>query len=358
MGQHEAKLGARTRGYLCGLLAAALFGVSPPLCKRLLGEVSPLMLSGCLYLSGGLALSLFLGGRRLLGLPMREAELRRADVPLLLGITLLGGFAGPLLMLLGLARLSGLVGSLLLNLEAPLTMALAVIVFREHLARLEWAAAALIVGGAMALRQEPGLGRTDGLGMLCMSGACLCWALDNNLTQRLSVRDPVRLARWKTLGAGTASLAMGILLGGRIPRPELAASLLAIGALSYGLSLVLDNYALRLLGAAREAALFSTAPFLGALASLLVLAQRPTGWHGLGGGLMLAGVIVALRERHSHPHRHEPIEHEHVHTHDEHHRHTHSDDDPAGEPHSHFHVHDAIEHEHPHASDIHHRHDH
>lgn len=210
MSQNETRLGVRTRGHLCGLLAAALFGVSPPLCKRLLGEVSPLVLSGCLYLAGGLTLSLFLGGRRLLGVASQEAELRRTDAPLLLGITVLGGFAGPLLMLLGLSRLSGLVGSLLLNLEAPLTMALAVLVFREHLSRLEWTAAGLITGGAVALRLEPGAGRADGVGVLCISGACLCWALDNNLTQRLSVRDPVRVARWKTLGAGSASLLLGV----------------------------------------------------------------------------------------------------------------------------------------------------
>lgn len=123
MTPRDTKLDRDARGHLYGLLAAALFGVSPPLCKRLLGEVSPLVLSGCLYLAGGLALSLFLGARSLFAVAPREAKLRRADAPWLLAVMLLGGFAGPLLMLLGLSRLSGLVGSLLLNLEAPLTMA-------------------------------------------------------------------------------------------------------------------------------------------------------------------------------------------------------------------------------------------
>ncbi len=358
MTQGIAESSTRRRGYLCGLLAAALFGVSPPLCKRLLGEASPLILSGCLYVAGGLALSLFLAGRRLLGVEVREAALRWADAPLLAGITLLGGFAGPLLMLLGLSRLSGLVGSLLLNLEAPLTMALAVMVFREHLSRWEWAAAALIIGGAAVLRLEPGMGRADGLGVLCIICACLCWALDNNLTQRLSVRDPVRLARWKTLGAGSASLLLGLLLGGEMPRPSLAVFVFGIGALSYGLSLVLDNYALRLLGAAREAALFSTAPFLGAVTAIGVLREQVTGWHAVGGGLMLAGVVAALRAKHGHLHHHEALSHEHAHVHDAHHQHMHDRDEPVGEPHTHPHAHSEIDHEHPHVSDLHHRHKH
>lgn len=352
----------RTRGHLCGLLAAALFGMSPPLCKRLLGTVPPLVLSGCLYLSAGIALSVYLSARKAMRWTERESPLRREDAPLLIGITLFGGVLGPLLMLLGLARLSGLVGSLLLNLEAPLTMALAVLVFREHLSRLEWFAGALIVTGAGVLRADGGAGASSGIGVLCIAGACLCWAIDNNLTQRLSLRDPFRVARWKTIGAGSTSLFAGLVLGGSMPQGASGVLLFGMGALSYGLSLVLDNYALRSIGAAREAALFSTAPFLGGLTSLLLLHDRPTAWHVLGAGLMLTGVIAALRARHTHRHRHDPVEHEHAHVHDEHHQHPHATSDPIVDPpgasHSHRHTHAAIEHEHPHASDLHHRHKH
>lgn len=355
---HAPSTQQQTRGTIYGLLAAALFGVTPPLCKRLLVEMSPLILSGCLYLAGGIALSLFTSGRRLLRATEREAALRKEDAPLLLGIALLGGVTGPLLMLLGLARLTGFMGSLLLNLEAPLTMALAVLVFREHLSAKEWLAALFIVAGALVLRLPTGAVQADALGMLCIAGACLCWAIDNNLTQRLSVRDPVRVARWKTLSAGSASLLLGLSLGGSLPRAASLGALFAIGTLGYGLSLVLDNHALRLLGAARQAALFSTAPFVGGLASLFILDEHPSWTHGLGAGLMLAGVATSLRARHSHLHCHESLEHEHAHTHDDHHQHPHGPDDPPSEPHVHRHKHAAIEHEHPHASDVHHRHKH
>lgn len=40
------------------------------------------------------------------------------------------------------------------------------------------------------------------------------------------------------------------------------------GAAAYGLSVLLDAYALHHIGAAREAALFATGPFFGALAAL------------------------------------------------------------------------------------------
>ena len=39
------------------------------------------------------------------------------------------------------------------------------------------------------------------LGALALAGACVAWAIDNNLTQRLSLRDPVAIVQMKAAGA-------------------------------------------------------------------------------------------------------------------------------------------------------------
>src|SRR6187402_2267731 len=122
---------AAKRGALFGLLAAALFGLSAPLAKRLLGETTPQVLAGLLYLGSGLGLSIVRIFRR----PTTEAPLSKRDVPTLAVVAISGGVLGPLLMLIGLGRVSAVAGSLLLNLEGPFTMAIAVLVFREHLGR-------------------------------------------------------------------------------------------------------------------------------------------------------------------------------------------------------------------------------
>ena len=136
-----------SRGVLAGLLAAVLFGLSAPVAKVLLGSVSPLLLAGVLYAGAVIGL----GGYRLLKGPSEEAKLTRGDVPLLAAISLLGGVLGPVLMLTGLRRVSALSGSLLLNLEAPFTILLAVLFFREHLGRLGTFAAFAIIGGGALL---------------------------------------------------------------------------------------------------------------------------------------------------------------------------------------------------------------
>jgi drug/metabolite transporter (DMT)-like permease len=202
----------------------------------------------------------------------------------------------------------------------------------------------------------PGGGRTDLIGLLAITGACASWALDNNLTQRLSLRDPIAVTQIKTLGAGICSALIARATGGALPGLRLVAAALALGTVSYGVSLILNMRALRLLGAARQAAYFATAPFAGALASIPLLGDRLEPAAIGASALMLCGVVLLLRERHGHAHTHEPIEHDHLHVHDEHHRHSHAG--RVQEPHTHPHRHDPVTHDHPHVSDLHHRHRH
>lgn len=77
------------------IASAVLFGASTPFAKLLLGSgVSPWLLGGLLYLGSGLGLSLVHVGRSALGIPAAEASLRRADLPWLALVVLLGGVLG------------------------------------------------------------------------------------------------------------------------------------------------------------------------------------------------------------------------------------------------------------------------
>jgi threonine/homoserine efflux transporter RhtA len=198
----------------------------------------------------------------------------------------------------------------------------------------------------------------DPAGLIEIAAACLCWGIDNNLTQRISLRDPVAVARIKTLVAGICLLVLALWAGqDQLPRMTPFISAGAVGALCYGISIVLAIKALRELGAARESAYFATAPFIGAIASMVLFRELPASPDVLGAIAMLVGVVVIIREHHSHTHTHEPILHEHLHHHDEHHLHQH-DNAATTEPHSHPHMHLALRHDHPHLSDLHHRHGH
>ena len=347
----------RNQGALLALASALLTGASFPLAKALLGQVDPWLMAALLYLGAGFGLLALRVAGRLAGLAQNEAPLRREHVPWLLAVVLVGGVAGPVLLMLGLAATPGAEASLLLVLETPFTLAIAWLVLREAADSRVVAGAALIVAGAVLLAW-PGGGLRLNLGALAVAGACLCWAIDNNLTRRLSSADPRAITMWKGLVAGGANLALALLQGASLPRAGLLGAALLIGLLGYGVSLVLFVRALRLIGAGRTSALFAAAPFIGAALSVPIFAEPITPQLGAAALLMAAGVALHLVERHSHPHRHTRMVHEHRHVHDEHHRHAHGPDDPPGEPHSHCHEHAEMDHAHAHFPDAHHRHRH
>ena len=349
---HGAPSHRKRSGAALGLASAALFGASTPVAKLLVPGTGPLMLAGLLYAGAGLGLVLA-GVLRRRG---AESPIQRGDLPALAAAVVSGGVVGPLLLVLGLARLSGLTASLLLNLEAPCTIAIAVLFLGERLSRTEALGAGGIVLGAAALSWAPGPVAVDPVGAACVAGACVAWAVDSNLNQRLAIRDPVAVARAKALVAGPFNVLLGLAVGERLPSAGHVAAALVTGSLGYGASVVLFLLAVRSLGAARQAAYFATAPFVGAVLAVPLLGERPLPIHLGAAALMALGTIGVARARHAHPHVHEPLDHEHAHVHDAHHGHAH--EGPVTEPHSHPHRHDRLEHEHAHLPDLHHRHGH
>ena len=341
------------------LLAALLFGASTPFAKALLGTTDPWALAGLLYLGSGLGLAVVLVVQRRGGtVAASEAPIRRADLPWLAAVVLVGGALGPALLMLGLAHVPAASASLLLNAEGIATMVIAWVVFHENADRRILLGAGAIVLGAAILSWHPGAGTGFGWGAGFILAACLAWGADNNLSRRLSAADPVQVAMIKGLAAGLVNLLLALLHGAVLPAPHLILAAALLGFLGYGASLVLFMRGLRALGAARTGAYFSLAPFIGAVIAILIFHDHLTLQLCAAGLLMAFGLYLHLAERHAHDHTHEAMEHEHAHVHDAHHQHEHGPEDPPGEPHSHGHRHKPLTHSHAHYPDLHHRHRH
>lgn len=310
------------------LLAAALFGASTPLAKPLAGDVSPLLLAGLLYLGSGLGLT---AARLVRDRGWRASGLGRADWPWLGAAVVVGGIAAPALLMFGLTSTSGAAASLLLNLEAVFTALLAWLVFKENADRRVVLGMLAIVAGSVALAWPAGeFGASAGLGSLAVAGACLCWAIDNNLTRKVSASDALFIAASKGLVAGLANVGMAVAGGASLPPAAMTLWPMTIGLFGYGISLVLFVLALRGLGAARTGAYFSTAPFVGAAVALSLLDETASPSFWLAAVLMGIGVWLHLTERHDHEHTHPttdqrpiPIIHTHPHYPDVEHRHEH-----------------------------------
>ena len=100
-------------------------------------------------------------------------------------------------MMWGLAATPASSASLLLNLEGVLTALLAWFVFKENFDRRIAMGMALIAAGGVCVswvgRPEAGVPWSA----LAIMGACLAWAIDNNLTRKVSAGDLVQIAMLK-----------------------------------------------------------------------------------------------------------------------------------------------------------------
>ena len=348
------------RGIPLALGAAALFGLSTPLAKILVGSARPQLIAGLLYLGSGVGL-----GSYWLSTRSRrhddETPLSRTDLPWLAGAIVAGGIVAPVLLMLGLLRTEASGASLLLNLEGVFTAGLAWFAFRENFDRRIALGMVAILAGAALLSWQGEVRLGGAVGPLLIAGACFAWGVDNNLTQKVSAGDPVQTTLLKGLVAGIVNTAIALLFGATWPGGWQIIAAMTLGLVSYGLSLVLYVRALRFLGTARTGAYFAIAPFAGAVLSLVVW-RDPVTPALIGAALLMgAGVWLHVSERHVHQHDHEAMAHDHAHVHDEHHQHTHGPDDPTVTdpvPHRHSHEHEPLVHTHPHYPDIHHRHEH
>ena len=343
---------------LYALISAALFGASTPIAKLLVHSIHPAVLAGLLYCGAGIGVAAL---RRCLpailpGGP--EVALSRAELPWLTAAIATGGIAGPLLLMAGLARTDAATASLFLTLEGAATALMAWFIFGENFDRRIALGMACILAGAGILSWSGAPTLASLAGPLLIAAACLAWGLDNNLTRKVSLADPLQIVELKGLIAGPFNLALGLSVGGALPGVSEAIIAGVVGFFGYGVSLALFVLALRHIGTARTGAYFSTAPFLGSAVAVLALGEPVTTQLVAAGCLMAVGVWLHLTEIHDHEHVHAPLVHAHPHIHDEHHQHAHSTIDPPGEPHTHLHEHGRLRHSHPHAPDMHHAHRH
>ncbi|WP_366944020.1 DMT family transporter [Ferrovum sp.] len=326
-------------GIVAVLAAATLFGVSTPLAKLLLGYMDPWPLAALLYLGSGIGLWIMRRIRR-----MPAAHLGSGDWGWLAAAIAAGGIIGPVSLMVGLSAMPGSDVSLLLNAEGIFTTLLAWFAFKENFDRRIALGMLAIVVGTIVLTFPQEMRFSGAWSTLAVLGACLAWAIDNNLTRKVSLSDASFIAMVKGLVAGMTNLVLAHLTRAQLPGIGIMVSAMLLGFASYGMSLTLFVIGLRQLGTARTGAYFS----------IVLLGESVTMPLLVAGALMALGTWLHLTERHEHRHRHDEMEHDHEHIHDEHHQHVHDDPVVPGTQHRHLHRHEPLTHVHPHFPDAHH----
>ena len=280
------------------VLAAALYAISSPVSKLLLVEVPPTMMAALLYLGAGIGMSLIAFYRYKRGKLKEEMNLTRKELPYTLGMIALDILA-PIFLMVGLTMTTPATVSLLNNFEIVATSLIALFIFKEFITKRLWIAIGLITVSSILLSVEDFSSLSFSFGSLLVLLASISWGFENNLTRKLSVKDPLQVVILKGFGSGLGSLLISLALKETTTNILYIALTLLLGFVAYGMSIYLYVYAQRHLGAAKTSAYYAVAPFIGAALSLLIFLEVPSLTFIIALLIMIIGTYFASTDARS-----------------------------------------------------------
>lgn len=276
---------------LFAVLAALFYSLNAPLAKVLLSDMDSTMMAALLYLGAGIGMLILSLVRKVRGGEVMETSLTKKDLPYTAAMIVLD-IAAPISLMAGLATTNSESVSLLNNFEIVATSLIALLIFKERI-RLRLAfAIVLITIASMLLSFEDISSLSFSPGSILTLLASVFWGFENNCTRMLSKKDPLEIVMFKGFGSGLGALLVALILGCRLPSLNAALASLALGFVSYGLSIFFYVYAQRYLGASKTSAYYAISPFLGVLLSLLIFKEIPDAFFWIALAIMAVGTYL------------------------------------------------------------------
>jgi drug/metabolite transporter (DMT)-like permease len=283
-------------GYLSVLFASALFGSVFTLAKVPLTTVDPLALSAIVYTISGLGL-----------IPFAKASFRlrtKRDYYYLAIITVIGAVAAPVLLLYGLQQTNASDAAILANGEIVFTIMLSAIFFGEkpH-GMIGLLAVILVIIGLFIATTDLKVSETIlefNAGNLMILGSMLMWAIDNNVSRRLtSSVSPAKIAMVKSLSGGLILLGIALALGRSSAitsiEPNLWFLIIGMSVSGFGGALLLFLQGIKRIGTVKTMSVFSMTPIFGIIIAALVLGESISIFQGIATCLIIAGILLVSR---------------------------------------------------------------
>ena len=287
-----------------------LFGFTFSMAKQPLENVDPIVLSAIVYPISFAAL-----------IPITKSSFKienREDFLDILVISILGGVLAPILLFYGLERINASEAVILTNAQIIFTVLLSSLFFGEKpngiigysgiiivFVGLFVATTELETSGSL-FKYEPG--------KIMIVGAMLVWAIDNNISRRLTKRStiwPAKIAMLKFLIGGIilfgiATIAVEESSSSFRSRLQIIDSLLLIKPSEWliiiavslfgfagALSLLLES--LKRIGTIRTMMIFSLTPIFGIVAANIVHAESISILEAIATGIIIIGIFMVSK---------------------------------------------------------------
>ncbi|MDQ3727574.1 MAG: DMT family transporter [Thermoproteota archaeon] len=284
-------------GYLSVLFAAVLFGSVFSLAKVPLATIDPLALTAIVYTTSGLAL-----------IPFARASFtfeRKFDYLYVIIVTIFGGIAAPVLLMYGLQQTAASTAAILTNGEIVFTLALSSLFFGEkpHGPVGLFAVVLVVIGLVIATTED--LTALESIlelnpGNILILASMLMWAIDNNISRRLTLKvSPAKIAMVKSLAGGLILLAIALAMGKGYSiaaiKLDMWMLIIIMSISGFGGALVLFLEGIKRIGTVKTMSMFSMTPVFGIVIAAVALGESITVFQGIATGLIIIGIILIGR---------------------------------------------------------------
>lgn len=276
-------------GYLLAILSAVIFSFSIPLSDWFLrNSISPLYLTAFLYLGVGMGMSLHYHFQKI----EASVMLRKKDIQLFIAMGVLDTFA-PIFFFSGFYLLQGTSAGILANTEFIFTLMFAFFIFRERFSFYSWLGILFVSLSVFLLNlqwENSNVSFSWDIGEWFILIGTLLWGIENNLSRVLSVGNPYRLLMIKGFSTFIGVSMITLIIQPPLPSIMWILTILFVGYIVYGLSLVAYVLSQRHLGAGMTQSIQSFAFILGSLLTYIVFQEALPFLYGLS----LFIVLIAL----------------------------------------------------------------
>ncbi len=292
------QIGRKWFGYLSVLVASALFGSVFTVAKVPLQTIDPLALAAVIYVISGLFL-----------IPFARFSFRlksRRELRYMVAVTVFGAIAAPMLLLQGLQATSASDASILTNGEVLFTIILSSLFFGEKpRGRIGMTAVGIVVIGLFMATTDMDISDTIlqfNVGNVMILASMLMWAIDNNITRRLTMFSdisPAKIAMLKSLFGGLVMFAMVAAAGKLVALEDLDIDMwLIITALAvsgFGAALLLFLQGIKHIGTIKTMSVFSMTPIFGIGIAAMVLGETISLFQGVATAMIISGILLLSR---------------------------------------------------------------
>jgi drug/metabolite transporter (DMT)-like permease len=205
----------------------------------------------------------------------------------------------------GLQQTAASTAAILTNGEIVFTIALSSVFFGEkpHGRVGLFAVFLVVIGLAIATTED--LTALESIfelnpGNIMILASMLMWAIDNNVSRRLTLKvSPAKIAMVKSLAGGLVLLVIALAMGkGEIItgiRFDMWMLIIVMSISGFGGALLLFLEGMKRIGTVKTMSMFSMTPIFGIVIAALALGESITAVQGIATGLIIIGIILIGR---------------------------------------------------------------